>query len=101
MMYHLQSDETDPHAAVLDLSSHAALIHVAACEQQEPAVLHCCPVCGQPYLPDSLLALHPPANISFDKRLVFACARCGTYSVGMLDAQHEAGRCVDGQNGVS
>ncbi|HLW03710.1 MAG TPA: hypothetical protein VKT82_34000 [Ktedonobacterales bacterium] len=90
MAYHLESNELDHSTAARGLHSSASLIHVAASEQLAAGALHHCPVCGLPYLSESLLTPPRQTAITPGERLVFVCAQCGTYSVGVLDASPQA-----------
>jgi hypothetical protein len=90
MASQLEPDTLDSSAAACDLPSGASLIQVAASEQLAPGALYHCPVCARPYGPEHLLAVYRQAAMTPDERMVFLCARCGAYSVGMLPASPEA-----------
>ena len=87
MAYHLAFNEADLPTGTRSSHSSAALIQVPASAQQAPGALHACPVCGQPYTTESLSAPSSQKPIRFDERLVFLCAECGTYAVGLLATQ--------------
>jgi hypothetical protein len=90
MAYHLASNGADLPQGARRTHSSAALIHVSASAQQAPGALQCCPVCGQPYTAESLSALSSQQATFSAERLVLRCAECGTYAVGLLNAQDEA-----------
>ncbi len=69
----------------------ASLTYIPASAQQAPDALFHCPVCGQPYSPESAPAFPRPASATREpgERLVLRCAHCSTYSVGSLRIQEE------------
>jgi hypothetical protein len=99
----LASNEADLPNEAWGAESGAALIRVPASAQQAPGALLHCPVCAQPYTSESLpmLSRRAPGAPDIAHRSetrgeqVLCCAHCGTYGVGLLDVQSEAGGALE------
>jgi hypothetical protein len=89
MTDHLEPNAPGHSTTARGPHSSASLIQVAASEQLASGALRHCPVCGLPYVLESLLAPSQQTAITLDERLVFLCARCGAYSVGALAGASE------------
>ncbi len=89
MVHDLAFNDADWPNEGLPLGAGAALIHVSASAQQTPGALHSCPVCGQPYTPACLVPPQAQRGTPAEEHLVLLCLECGTYAVGLLDAQDE------------